>query len=669
MVVSNGIVYDEPLIGIAPKLISLYTKFNDSNSSLAILRFIKPPNTFLWNSTLKSLVNFGFVESVFWFYKEMRKMGIEHDGYTFPIVNQAVLLSVGDLWLGKMVHGLAMQMGFGCNIYFCNTMIEVYSKGGFFGDACKLFDEMPNRDIVSWTAMISAYVSERNCLGAFVLFGKMHNQVEPNAVKMLALLEGCSSLVEGRQLHGYIIKHGDSIDRSVENSILNMYIHLNGVVDAEIIFRCMDKKDVVSWNMILSLYSMRGESSRMVDCFQKMSGEVEPSCETLTVLISGLAGGGDLCQGGQIHCIAFKRGLFDDKLRTSLVNFYAKHGEVETSAKLFGEVCCTNTITWNTMMLGFAENGLFNECIALFKKMLVDGVQPAAENLKSLIVLYTHMGAIQLGKGVHGYIIRSLLLVPGDATTALETSILNMYFRCGSLCAARIFFEKMVAKDFVAWTTMIEGYGTHGYGVEALRLFQRMVDEGIKPNTVTFLSILSACSHSGQVSDGCNILYWMRWKYDIEPTVNHYTCIVDMLGRSGRIKEGLAIIIKLVPFPDSRIWGALLAASRVLMDKRIGEYAAHKLLELEPDNAGYYTLYSNIQASAERWAEVEEVRSTIKAKNLMKPPGWSCIEISGLLHGFVSGDRSHPYMGDILEILGSLNSSMQDIGYKYVQLN
>ncbi|XP_027067471.1 pentatricopeptide repeat-containing protein At4g35130, chloroplastic-like [Coffea arabica] len=611
---------------------------------------------------LKSLVNSGLSEFAIWIYKQMREMGVEHDSYTFPILSKAVfLVDFEAFWLGKTIHGLAMQMGFGCDVYFCNTMIAVYSKSGRFGDACKLFHEMPDRDIVSWTAMISAYVREDNFFGAFRLFGKMQNEVEPNAVTMLGLLQGCPSMVEGRQLHGYIIKNGLLHDRSVENSLLNMYSHVDSVSDAEILFGEIDKRDVVTWNIMLSLYTYKGDITRMIGCFRQMSGEVDPSCETLTVFVSGLAECGYLFEGRQIHCLALKKGLFDDKLRACLLDFYAKHREVDISAKLFEEVHYRNSITWNTMMLGFIENGLFKECIALFKQMLLVGVRPGAEILRTLILAYTHMGAVQLGKGIHGYIIRKSFVESGAAITALETSILNMYLRCGSLSAAGVCFDRMVGKDLVAWTSMIEGYGMHGLGFQALELFQKMVEEGLKPNDMTFLSILSACSHSGLLSEGCQILYCMRSKFSVEPNLNHYTCIIDMLGRSGMIKEGLSLIFKLVPFPDGRIFGALLAASRVYMDKKVADYAANRLLELEPDNAGYHTLISNVKASAEKWFEVEDFRSTIKSKDLMKLPGWSCIEAKGFLHGFVSGDRSHPYADCIQQTLEILNRTMQDV--------
>ena len=207
---------------------------------------------------------------------------------------------------------------------------------------------------------------------------------------------------------------------------------------------------------------------------------------------------------------------------------------------------------------------------------------------------------------------------------------------------------------------MIEGFGTHGLGSEALELFGLMLKERIKPNSVTFLSLLSACSHSGLVREGCEVYNSMKWIFGIQPNLDHYTCMVDLLGRYGKLKEALAIIVKMVIFPDGRIWGALLAACRVHGDIKFGEYTAQRLLELEPDNVGYHTLLINVQAGVGRWDEVEEVRRVMNEKDLKKKPGWSCFEAKGMIHGFVSADRSHHQVEEIYDILGCLSKMIQE---------
>ncbi|KAK9289352.1 hypothetical protein L1049_007507 [Liquidambar formosana] len=664
LIVSAGF---EPVF-IASKLIALYTQFDDLESAVLVFNVLgEPPHTVIWNSVIKAQIDLGFFDLAFLLYRQMRELSVEHDGFTFPIINRAISSLQSDVSIGEMVHCVAIQMGFGWDIYFCNTMIEVYVKCGSIDNARMLFDEMPHRDLVSWTSMISGYVCVGSVISALKLFNEMRMELEPNSVTVIVMLQACSifgSVIEGRELHGYVIKKGYLIDGSVKNSVCRMYTKTGSVEEVEKFFCEVDKRDVVSWNILLSFYSLSGDISKVAESFNEMQREVIiPSIQTLTLVISAIAKSGCLSQGEMLHCFAIKTGMCDDIFQTSLLDFYAKCWELGASVKLFKEIHCRNSITWSAIISGFIHCGHFKEAIELFQQMQVAGLEPGAEILKSLVVAYTHLGALQLGKGIHGYLIRSLYYSSEEEYLPLKTSILNMYIRCGSISAANNCFNRMVVKDIVTWTTMIEGFGTHGLGFEALKLFDRMVEEGIQPNSVTYLSLLSACSHSGLVCEGCEVIYSMKWRYGIEPDLDHYTCIVDLLGRAGKLKEALAIILKMVVFPDSRIWGALLAACRVYGDRKLGEYVVQRFLELESDNVGYYTLLSNIHAGVQKWAEVEELRRLMSEKDLKKKPGWSCIEAKGRIHGFVSGDRSHHQVGEIYEVLGCLGRKTQDFGY------
>ncbi|KAL3841286.1 hypothetical protein ACJIZ3_025877 [Penstemon smallii] len=562
----------------------------------------------------------------------MRKNGVSSDGYTFPVLNKLVVLLETGGSLSEVIHCLAMQMGFESDVYFCNTMIEAYVKSGCFENALKVFGEMTSKDMVSWTTMISGYAYEGNADGVFALFNEMRKDVKPNEVTMIVMLQTCSSVVEGRQLHGLVIKSGFLMDQSLKNSFLKMYAGFGRGHDLEMIFDEFVVRDVVSWNILISLHSSKGNTMTMVDCFNTMRCEkVEPNIETLTLLTSGLAECGNPYPGRKMHCLALKFGLFDDILKTSLLNLYANSGDLEMSAQLFRAVSQGNCSTWVAM--------------------------------RSLVVVCEKLGALRFGKAIHAYFIKNLLSNSSkEEAQSLETSILNMYVKCGNISSARICFDKMIVKDLVTWTSMIEGCGTHGLGAEAFELFHQMKSEGIEPNSVTFLSLLSASSHCGLLHEGCGILNSMKWEYAIEPGLDHYTCIVDLLGRCGKIKEALSIILKLVDSPDSRIWAALLAAARVHKDQRIGKYAAEKvLLDLESDNAaGYYTLFSNVQASFEKWDEVEKVRKYMKDRILMKHPGWSCLEVKGIFERFVSGDRSHHQMDDIYRMIECLSRNAVD---------
>lgn len=654
IIVSDG---QEPAFAVASKLISLYVQSNDFGGSVAVLKAMKEPETYLWNSVIKSHVNSGLTGSAFLVFRLMRERGVSCDGYTFPIIIKLVVSLECGVSFAEMIHCLGLKMGFESDVYFCNTVLDAYVKSGCFGNGLKVFEEMPSRDLVSWTSMISGYVHEGKAIGALGLFNEMRKEVEPNEVTMIVMLQTCFNLVEGRQFHGYVIKCGSLIDRSLKNSILKMYADFSTTDDTEILFQESCARDVVSWNIMIYSYSSEGNSTKIVDCFNKMRDEVEASIETFTLLISSIGECGDHSQCRQVHCLALKSGIFDNILVTSLLDSYAKTGDLENSTKLFIEFSYRNYSNWDTMISGYIKNGYFEQAFELFEQILGSTVKPQTETLRSLIVACMHMGSLRLGKALHSYFIRNF----DEAARSLETSLLNMYMRCGDISSARNCFDRIPVKDLVTWSSMIDGCGTHGLGHEALRVFHRMKAEGIEPNGVTFLALLSACSHSGLLQEGCEILNSMKREFGIEPNLDHYTSIVDLLGRCGKIKEALSVVLKLVASPDSRIWSALLAACRIHEERRVGEYAAEKLLESEGDNAGYYTLFSNVQACGERWDEVEQVRNAMREMNLIKYPGWSCLEVNGVSHGFVSGDRLHNQIDDLYAVIECLSRNALDM--------
>ncbi|KAM2493925.1 hypothetical protein ACFX1W_034083 [Malus domestica] len=406
-----------------------------------------------------------------------------------------------------------------------------------------------------WNLMMKSHVECGLVDLALLLYKKMRELgvshdcfTFPIVNKVVMLLGG-----EVSQFDGYVIKNDLLYDASVQNSILRMYAKLGTINEVEDFFSELDRRD----------------------------GKVAPGVETLTLVISALTKHGILSQGESLHCLAIKRGLCDHVLQTSLLDLYAKCGELGISDRLFREIPHRNSITWGAMMFGFIQNGWFSEAVGLFREMQALGPEPTAEILRSLVDAFANLGALKLGKQIHGYIIRKSLYEDEESYTHLETSIINMYIRSGSLSAARVCFDRMLVKDIVTWTSMIEGYGSHGLGFEALKLFDLMIREGIRPNSATFISLLSACSHSGLATEGFGVLFFQ----DVEFTVS---------------------------------------------DRDVGEHAAQRLLELEPDNARYHTLLSNTQASVGQWDEVEVTRRVMSEMDLKKMPGWSCQDAIGI---------------------------------------
>ncbi|XP_028808711.1 pentatricopeptide repeat-containing protein At4g19191, mitochondrial-like [Neltuma alba] len=645
---------------VASKLITLYARFHDLGSVLGIIRTLrKEPDTMMWNLVIKTLVELGLPRAAFLLYKQMRIAGVLHDAFTFPAINQALSAIRSDAVFAKMFHCQAIQMGLDIDLYFYNTMIDVYVKCGCVTSARNLFDVMFHRDLVSWTSLISGYISERHVSVASHLFNKMRTELEPNSVTLLVMLRACcasKTLRDGSQVHGYAIKSGLLRDASLQNAVLSMYANTGSTECVETVFSEIHRKDIVSWNILISFHGIKGNIMEVSRIFKEMHGGADFSwnIQTLTLVLSAIAKSCSLSEGESVHCLVIKTGLSDDILLTSLLDFYAKCGKLERSVELFREIQYKSNIAWSAMMSGFIQNGHFMETITLFQQLQATNPDPDPVIWRNLIDAYANLGALKLGKGVHGFLVKNLFNGIEEDIAQLENSILNMYVKGGSISSARAYFGRLSSKDVVAWTTMIEGFGSHGFGYEALNYFALMIEQRVQPNSVTFVSLLSACSHSGLVSEGCKIYCTMKWDFGIEPALDHQTCFVDLLGRHGLLKEALSIILKMIVLPDSRIWGALLASSRVYGNQKVGEYAAERLLELEPDNAGYYTLLSNVKASAGRWDEVEELRTAMTEKNLKKKPGWSCIEVNGVMQGFTSGDISHPEAEYIYETLNCL---------------
>ena len=636
------------------------------------MKSFEEPSSKVWNLVMKSALDLGNFEMGILVYRQMRQLHVQHDSFTLPIVNQVYLMLGCDVRCAKMIHCLGTHLGFSPDLYFCNTLIDLYIKCGCTIVAHKLFDEIPLRDHVSWTSLISGYVNEGKLMQALELFIEMRRQLEPNFVTMITMLRACSSCWDansGKQFHGYLLKQGFLIDSSVRNSLLQMYTNKGTIEDVENLFSDLGAVDIVSWNIFISFYSAVGDLEALVGKIRDMLREVAPTVQTLTLIASALSKLGSCCQGQELHCFATKTGLGDRILLTCLMDLYAKFGRLDDSVRVFTEVPCPTTLTWSTLMMGFMEHGQCDEAIRLFRQLQSAGVEPTANIIENLLDVCVDTGALHLGKEIHGYFFRNSPSNSAEKNSVLETAIMNMYMRCGSISSARHCFSMMVDKGVVVWTSMIEGLGTYGLGPEALEHFNQMLKEGIEPNPITFLSILSACSHAGLTHEGCKLLFEMKWRFGFNPDLNHYTCIVDLLGRSGKLKEALSVILKMAVCPDGRIWGALLSASRVYMDRKVGEYAVKRLVQLEPDNIGYQIVFSNMQASAERWDEVEELRSTVTWAHSNKAPGWSCIEVNGEIQGFVSGDRSHLDAGIIYELLGFLSGHMKDPDMYTVKLN
>ncbi|KAJ0089297.1 hypothetical protein Patl1_32561 [Pistacia atlantica] len=368
----------------------------------------------------------------------------------------------------------------------------------------------------------------------------------------------------------------------------------------------------------------------------------------------------DLVMGRLIHDIVLKSGLsVDHFVCAALVDMYAKCGAIDDARELFDKMSNRDLVTWTVMIGACGECGNANESLVLFDRMREEGIVPDKVAMVSVVHACVKLGAMSKARLVHEFINRNKF--PLDVI--LGTALVDMYAKCGSIDSAREIFDRMRRKNVITWSAMIAAYGYHGQGRKALDLFPMMLSSGILPNKITFVSLLYACSHRGLTEEGLRLFSLMSDDYGFEPDVKHYTCMVDLLGRAGRLNEALKLIESMKVEKDEGLWCALLGACRIHKNLDLAEMAAKSLLELQPQNPGHYVLLANIYANAGRWQDMAKTRDLMTKRKLKKIPGWTWIEVDNKIYQFSVGDRTHPRSEEIYLMLKTLSKKLELAGY------
>lgn len=482
---------------VAAKMVAMYASSGDIISAFHLFRATENPSPLLFNAIIRALTLYGKSRKTIEIYSQMHYLGLRGDYFTFPFV----LKSCADLsfvGFGRCIHGLSLRSGLEIDTYVGTSLIDMYVKCSQLGNAQKMFDELPIRDVSSWNSLIAGYMKD-------------------------------------------------------------------GLVQyAEELFRRMNNRNIVSWTAMIS---------------------------------------------------------------------------------------------------GYTQNGLADKALALFDQLLSEdsGVRPNWVTVMSVLPACAHSAALERGRQIHSFARERGL----ESNASVKTALMAMYAKCGSLADARSCFNTMRPKEknLVAWNTMITAYASHGYGKEAVSTFENMIRAGVQPDGITFTGLLSGCSHSGLVDAGLSYFYSMRTVYLVEPTHEHYACIVDLLGRAGRLVEAYNLISQMPMKAGPSVWGSLLSASRSHRNLEIAELAAKQLFVLEPHNSGNYIILSNMYADAGMWEEVKDLRTKLKSQRVKKTPGGSWTEVNGKAHFFLGGDTSHPQSKQIYSLLEELPQKIKLAGY------
>jgi len=387
---------------------------------------------------------------------------------------------------------------------------------------------------------------------------------------------------------------------------------------------------------------------------------IKPNAVTVASILPACASMASLALGQEIHGYIL-RNAYEGKcyVESALMDMYAKCGRLDLSHYIFSKMSVKDEVTWNSMISSFAQNGEPEEALDLFRQMTMEGIQYNSVTISSALSACASLPAIYYGKEIHGVVIKG----PIRADIFAESALIDMYGKCGNLDLALHVFESMPDKNEVSWNSIIAAYGAHGLLKESVSLLHRMQEEGFKPDHVTFLALISACAHAGQVEEGVRLFQCMTKEYQIAPRMEHFACMVDLYSRSGKLNKAINFIAEMPFKPDAGIWGALLHACRVHRNVELADIASQELFKLDPGNSGYYVLMSNINAVAGRWDSVSKVRRLMKDNKVQKIPGYSWVDVNNSSHLFVAADKSHPDSEDIYMSLKSLLQELREEGY------
>ena len=611
-----------------------------------------------WNSSIREAVNHGYAHKALTLFRQMKQNGVEPNNWTFPFLAKACT-KVSNFKCSQIIHSHVMKSPFWSDVFVQTAMVDMYVKCNQLDDAYNLFVRMSMRDVASWNAILHGF-AQSGFLDrvSHLLHDMRFLGIHPDSVTVMGLTRAVlhtKSLKLVKSLHSFAIQIGIDVDVLVANTWIAAYAKCGDLGLAEVVFNEIDivTRTVVSWNSMIAGCANFANVFGAVNYYKCMLQEgFRPDLSTIVSLLSSCVQPEALFQGMLIHSHGIKLGcdLYICVVNT-LVSMYSKCGDVDSARFLFDSMSDRTCVSWTVMISGYAEKGDMNEALTLFNAMEAAGDIPDLVTMLSLISGCGQIGALELGKWIDNYSISNGL----KDNLIICNAFIDMYAKCGCINDARELFYAIPVRSLVSWTTMIAGCALNGEFTEALNLFSQMVELGLKPNHITFLAALQACSHGGLLEKGWEYFGMMTRKYNISPGVDHYSCMVDLLGRRGKLKEALEFIHLMPIKPDAGIWGALLGACKVHRNVEIGEYVSQRLFELEPQVAVPYAEMANIYASKGRWDGVAAIRTMMKSNKVRKSPGQSLVHVKGKTHIFIVEHRDHPERRLIYMMLDSLN--------------
>jgi len=631
----------EPCIFTWNRIINMYAK----SPSLADARqmFDKMPERERdggsWNAMIAGYARHGCGKEALKLFRQMQSRGVKPtDSTLFNAIN--VCAGMSALEQAKQLHGHIITGGYSSNAFLACSLIDIYARFSTVRDARQVFDEMPERNADTWDTMIARYARLRHCEEALKLFIQMQlESMKPSKFTYANALSACAHLTaleQGMQFHAHLIQTGFESNVIVGSGLVDMYskcgsieegcqvfdgmperdvvawtamvagyVKCGRVDNARHVFDKMPERNIVSWNAMVAGYAQSSRGSEAIEIFRQML-PVQNNLDQVTFgsILSACASVMDLELGRQIHAYVFRTGFESNVfIGNAILDMYCKCGSLEIARQWFCKMVKRDKVSWNAMISGYTQHGQDMKSLEMFSQMQLAGMKPTQFTYSSILSACASLTALEYGKQVHACIMNVGL----ESNVFIGSALVDMYSKCGSVSFARQVFDEMAEQDVVLWNAIIAGYAHNGSSKEPLELFENMLQAGMRPDYITFIAVLNGCINEGLVQAGYRYFESMDRDHYITPRVEHYACMINLLGSAGHMDE-VKEFINNMPFePNAIMWKSLLNACRIHGNIELAKRAAEYLLDLEPENSDTYLMLANVYSSAGRLHEAAEV--------------------------------------------------------------
>ncbi|KAL2239336.1 pentatricopeptide repeat-containing protein At2g27610 [Sesamum indicum] len=658
--VKNGFFED---VSVGTSLVDMYVKNENLDDGKRVFEEIREKNVVTWTSLLTGYAHKGMIQNVVETFCLMKFEGVQPNPFTFATVIGA-FADEGEMRGGAQVHGVVIKSGFDSTRVVGNSLVSLYSKSGMIREARDVFDGIEFRDGVSWNGIIAGLIINGLELDALQMFYRMRLAgVKYTETTFSTVVKLCTSLKElgfARQIHSQVVKSGFVCFDNIRTALIACYMKGSEMDDAIKMFSVVDiAQTVVSWTAVISGCLQNGRALEAIDMFLQMRREnVRPNHYTYSTILAALP----TISLFQVHAEIIKTNYENSSsVGTALLDAYIKIGKGTDAAKVFKQIEEKDVVVWSAMLVGYAQDKDTEGAVKFFGQLAKEGVKPNEFTFSSILnACATPSAAVEQGKQFHA----SSIKFGYSNALMVSSALVTLYAKKGDIQSANEVFKRQQERDLVSWNSMISGYAQHGYGEKALQVFKEMQERNLEMDEITFIGVISACNHAGLVSEGEVYFDMMVNNLHISPTMEIYSCMVDLYSRAGMLDKAMALIDGM-PFPaGATVWRTLLAACRVHRNLELGKLAAEKLISCQPQDSSAYVLLANLYAASGHWRDRAKVRKLMDERKVKKETGYSWIEVKNKTYSFMAGDVSHPLSDRIYMKLGEISIRLRDAGYQ-----